>query len=84
MGGTDLGMAQITQLTSLPSSGCFVDINAISCLNCGRTWPVGLSTSVYEQQSQESCPCPYCGSYTLCYTESSRKTRAPGEQHTAA
>lgn len=46
--------------------GGSVERLTISCLNCKQGWFMTTPFSVYEQQAQESCPCPLCGSYTLC------------------
>jgi hypothetical protein len=53
---------------SLP--GCYVEHLSIRCLNCDRGWAMASAPSVYDQQAHESCPCPYCGAYTLCCAES--------------
>jgi hypothetical protein len=41
----------------------------ITCVSCGRAWAHAAALSVYEQQAVESCPCPQCGAYTLCWQE---------------
>src|SRR5262245_37818000 len=46
--------------------GCCVSELTIGCVSCGQCWTAGPSSSVYEQQAVESCPCPRCGAYTLC------------------
>ena len=46
-----------------------VETVSIRCVNCGGGWTTPTHFSVYEQQAQESCPCPFCGAYTLCCAE---------------
>ena len=41
----------------------------IMCVSCGQGWNVASTFSLYEQQAVESCPCPECGAYTLCFRE---------------
>jgi ribosomal protein S27E len=38
----------------------------ITCASCGKAWTLAHRSSIYEQQSLESRPCPRCGGYTLC------------------
>jgi hypothetical protein len=45
---------------------------SIRCLTCDHGWSMASPPSVYEQQALESCPCPYCGAYTLCCAEEER------------
>jgi hypothetical protein len=42
-----------------------VELLSVRCLSCEQGWTTPAAFSVYEQQDQESCPCPYCGAYTL-------------------
>jgi Zn finger protein HypA/HybF involved in hydrogenase expression len=42
-----------------------VELVSIRCLSCEQGWTTVAAFSVYEQQAQESCPCPSCGAYTL-------------------
>jgi hypothetical protein len=51
----------------------------ITCESCDQAWTVVSTFSVYEQQAVESCPCPHCGAYTLCFHEP-----APGDAGRAA
>jgi hypothetical protein len=37
----------------------------VLCRSCLRTWALPLAATVYAQQALESCPCPFCGAYTL-------------------
>jgi hypothetical protein len=46
-----------------------VELLSIRCLSCGQGWTTSGALSVYEQQAQESCPCPFCAAYTLCCAE---------------
>jgi hypothetical protein len=48
----------------------------IRCLSCERDWSLASSPSVYEQQALESCPCPFCGGYTLCCTDEERQEQS--------
>jgi hypothetical protein len=50
-----------------------VDRHVIKCASCGQSWLAAISFSVYEQQAVESCPCPHCGAYTLCFAEPARQ-----------
>ncbi|MFO0877649.1 MAG: hypothetical protein U0840_09860 [Gemmataceae bacterium] len=52
-----------------------MEIVSIRCLSCRRGWKVTRGWSVYEQQAQESSPCPHCGTYTLCCTSHARSEK---------
>jgi hypothetical protein len=58
-----------------------VELLSIRCLSCGKGWKTTSAYSVYEQQDQESCPCPFCAAYTLCCAkpdaEEARREAAP-------
>jgi hypothetical protein len=51
----------------------FVEQQSIRCLSCDRGWSMPSSSSIHEQQALESCPCPFCGAYTLCCAEEDRQ-----------
>jgi hypothetical protein len=53
-----------------------VEQRTIHCLGCERQWTMASSASVYEQQALESCPCPFCGAYTLCCGEEEPQEQA--------
>ena len=42
----------------------------IHCANCKFHWTMNRGSSLYEQQTVESTPCPKCGAYTLSLTTS--------------
>jgi hypothetical protein len=46
---------------------------SIHCLDCERGWSVTAPFSVHEQQALESCPCPFCGAYTVCCAEAEKE-----------
>ncbi|MBY0228972.1 MAG: hypothetical protein K2W96_06820 [Gemmataceae bacterium] len=52
----------------------------VRCLECERGWSLPAGFTVYEQQSMESCPCPYCGACVLSVAEpdEARHARAEG------
>jgi hypothetical protein len=45
-----------------------VELISIHCRSCEQGWtlPPTSAFSLHGQQAQESCPCPFCGAYTLC------------------
>jgi len=62
-----------------------VGAERIACESCGRHWPADHELSLFEQQALESCPCPYCGAYTLAFHGSAEEaTAAVGRPQWAA
>jgi hypothetical protein len=60
---------------SLPPRGtAAMSATEVICRSCQRTWAWALASTVYAQQALESCPCPYCGAYTLSCVDAQVET----------
>jgi uncharacterized protein CbrC (UPF0167 family) len=41
----------------------------VTCMSCGRRWPVAVHDSLYLLIELSSRPCPHCEAYTLTITD---------------
>ena len=48
-----------------PSGTIAMNRPFIICSNCGRSWPLPVVPSLYQELVLETQPCPACEAYTL-------------------